>query len=230
MRLSGGITSIGRPATCILATLALAPTAHAGMTVYGLRDIHRMRFEEISFFLALLVGCAFVLKLLWNHAGKGYPAVPRLKFLQAFCLALLLGCSMLLILAMISGIREVLTPEAWRHQGTSYRLNSPAQEPARRRGLEQLREVLFDYARTHGGKFPAHDYVPEIAGKLWESPDQLGSHYVYSGGLTTNDLDASLAIEPPGFGDRRFVLKVSGQIEATTKSEVDQKMRGKPRP
>ena len=49
---------------------------------------------------------------------------------------------MLLILTMISGIREVLTPGAWRRQGSSYRLNDPSQESARRRSLEQLRASL----------------------------------------------------------------------------------------
>ena len=173
--------------------------------------------------------CAFVLELLWNHAIKELSGVPRLKFIQAFCVALLLGLSMLLILTMISGIREVLPPDAWRHQGTSYRLNDPAQEPARRRSMEQLRSALFDYARAHDGKFPAHDFVPEIAAKLWESPDQFGSHYVYSGGLTTNDLGSLLAIEPPNFGDRRFVLRVSGEIEALSRTEIGARMGGKPR-
>ena len=50
-----------------------------------------------------------------------------MKFTQAFSVALLLGFIVLLVLAMISGIREVLTPEAWRRQGHSYRLNDPSQ-------------------------------------------------------------------------------------------------------
>jgi hypothetical protein len=208
---------------CTLLTAGLAPSAQAGMTVYSLRDIYRLRLQEISFFLVMLLGCAFLLKLLWNHAFKAMPSVPRLGFMQASCLALLLGLTMLLLLTIISGIREVLTPGAWRHQGTSYRLNDQAQEPARRRGLEQLRSALFDYARAHGGKFPANDFVPEITDKLWEAPDQLGSHYVYSGGLTTNHPGALLAIEPVNFGDRRFGLTVSGEIHLFSQTEIDAK-------
>jgi hypothetical protein len=193
--------------------------ARAGMTVYGLRDVVRLRLEEISFFIVLLIACSFAFQLLWNFAFQGFNAIPRLKFRQALCLALLFGLVMLLILTMISGIREVLTPGAWRKQGTSYRLNDPSQEPARRRSLEHLRGALFDYARTHDGKFPAHDFVPEIAEKNWESPDQLGSHYIYSGGLATNDVGALLAVEPPNFGDQRFVLLTSGDIQML--SDVD---------
>lgn len=229
MEINDGAAKLRKVAVFALATLAAVPAANAGMTVYGLRDISRLRLEEISFFIVLLVVCTFALKLLWNHAFKGIAAVPRLRFVQAFSVALLLGLAMLLILTMISGIREVLTPEAWRHQGTSYRLNAPSQEAARRRALEQLRTALFDYARVHDGKFPAHDFVPEITEKLWESPDQLGSHYMYSGGLTTNELRALLAIEPPNFGDRRFVLRVSGRIEALSKSEIETMLEGEAR-
>jgi len=210
--------------------LLLVPQAHAGMTVYGLRDIYRLRLEEISFFIVLLFVCSFGLKLVWNYAFKGFNFVPRLKFVQAFCVSLLFGVLMLLILTMISGIREVLTPDAWRHQGTSYRLNDTAQEPARRRSIEHLRGALFEYARTHDGRFPAHDFVPDIPEKIWESPDQAGSHYSYSGGLTTNGVDALLAIEPWNFGDRRFVLKVSGDIEMWSTKQIEAKLAEGKRP
>lgn len=200
--------------------LVSAFPAHAGMTVYGLRDVVRLRLEEISFFIALLIVCSFAFQLLWNFAFKGFSAIPRLKFRQALCLALLFGLAMLLILTMISGIREVLTPGAWRKQGTSYRLNDPSQEPARRRSLEQLRSALFDYARMHEGKFPPHDFVPDIPEKLWESPDQLGSHYIYCGGLTTTDPKAILAVEPPNFGDQRFVLLTSGDIQMLSDADL----------
>jgi hypothetical protein len=215
------------PATvCFLAAVAGPSNAQAGMTVYGLRDIYRVRLEDISFFIFLFVACSFILKLLWNHAVKGFPSIPRLTLVRAFSVAGLLGLSMLLILTMISGIREVLTPEAWRRQGSSYRLNAAAQEPARRRSLEQLRAALFDYARSHDGKFPAHDYVPEIADKLWETPDQLGSHYLYSGGLTTNFPNAVLAVEPANFGQQRLGLKVSGEIGFLPRADIESRMVG----
>ncbi len=223
MRLNG---SLKLAAALMLAVFASISSAQAGMTVYGLRDIYRLRFEEISFFVVLLLVCAALFQLLWNHAVKGFN-IPRLKFRQSLSLAILLGLVMLLILAMISGIREVLTPEAWRRQGSSYRLNDPSQEPARRRSLDQLRSALFDYASHAKGQFPPHDFVPEIPEKLWESPDQLGSHYIYSGGLTTNDVAALLAVEPANFGDQRFVLFVSGEIRQISSEEIDRRMRQK---
>jgi hypothetical protein len=47
-----------------------------GMTVYGLTDVVRLRLEDISFFLVLLLVCAFVFRLLWNHATKGFDFSP----------------------------------------------------------------------------------------------------------------------------------------------------------
>lgn len=214
----------------VIAFLFATTPAHAGMTVYGLNDVYRLRLQDISFFVVLLLGCALVLKLLWNHAFKGFASVPKVKFLQALAAALLFGLLMLLILTMISGIREVLTPGAWRRQGSSYRLNDPAQEPARRRSLEQLRGALFDYARRHDGNFPPHDFGPEISEKLWESPDQAGSRYVYSGGLATNQVDALLAVEPPNFGERRFVLTVSGEVTNLSNEEIQRRLQTRNRP
>ena len=63
-----------------------------------------------------------------------------------------------------------------------------------------------------------------------ESPDQLGSHYIYTGGLTTNDHAAVLAIEPLNFGDRRFVLLVSGSIEQWSAGEIDRRLQQKGTP
>src|SRR5437868_4219374 len=130
-RESQPMQSIGKRTAAIVLSCAvwaaLVSSADAGMTVYALNDIYRLRLQEISFFLLLLVICAFVFKLLWNHAVQGFTSVPRVKFLQSLSICLLFGVAMLLILTMISGIREVLTPGAWRKQGTSYRLNDPAQ-------------------------------------------------------------------------------------------------------
>ena len=212
------------------AGLIVAPDAQAGMTVYGLRDIYRLRFEEISFFFLLLFLSALLLKLLWNYAANGFSFLPKLKYFQALAAALMMGLAMLVILTMISGIREVLTPDAWRRQGSSYRLNDPSQEPSRLRSLEHLRGALLQFATAHAGRFPMHDFGTDIPEKLWESPDQAGSHYIYSGGLTTNNPAALLAVEPLIFGDARFVLRASGEIEKLSSAEIERLLALNPAP
>ena len=91
---------------------------------------------------------------------------------------------MLLVLSMISGARELLTPGAWQRQGTAYKLNTSASETERRAHLETLRVALFDYAKAHDGAFPPHDFAPEIPESTWQSPDRYRSHFVYLGRRT----------------------------------------------
>ena len=135
-----------------------------------------------------------------------------------------------LLAAWISGIREVLTPEAWLRQGSRYKLTHPSREPARERSLGYLRSALLDYARSHEGRYPPHDFGPELHEKLWEAPDEMGTHYLYVGGLTTNDTGFPLAIEPPEFGDPRWVLTAEGGLEKLSEKEIVSRWKLPPTP
>jgi hypothetical protein len=48
--------------------------------------------------------------------------------------------------------------------------------------------------------------------------------------MSTNDANALLAIEPPTFGERRFVLRVAGQIEMLSNEEIQRSLSGKTQP
>jgi hypothetical protein len=207
-------------AIVIFISLLAVVECHAGMPSFTLREIYRLRFQELSFFIFLLFACALLFQLTWNYAVKGFGAIPKMNYWRALSLSFLLGLAMLLVLTMISGIREVLTPGAWRKQGSTYRLNDPAQEPARRRSIEHLRTALFEYARLHEGKFPPHDFVAEIPEKIWESPDANGTRYIYHGGWTTNEVSRLIAVEPAIFGEARFALTGNGTIVTVTTEEL----------
>jgi hypothetical protein len=212
----------GAPALSALTVLMLLlaeGVCHAGMPSFTLREIYRLRFQDLSFFILLLFASAFLFQLTWNYAVKGFGAIPKMNYWRALSLSFILGMAMLLVLTIISGIREVLTPGAWHKQGSTYRLNDPAQEPARKRSLEHLRVALFEYARAHEGRFPPHDLVPEIPEKMWESPDENGTRYIYHGGWTTNDVSKLIAVEPSIFGDSRFALSGAGAIMVVTADE-----------
>src|SRR5258708_5020817 len=144
-----------------IAVLSAAFPARAGMTVYDLNDVVRLRLEDISFFTVLLLLCVFGIRFLWNYVAKDIPRIPRLTYSKALCLTGLLSLLMLLVLSMISGARELLTPGAWRRQGSEYRFSDTANEPLRRQSLEALRSALQSYAQAHSGKFPSHDFVPD---------------------------------------------------------------------
>ena len=194
------------------------------MTVYDLNDVVRLRLEDISFFTVLLLLCGLGIRFLWNYVAKDFPRWPRLTYGKALCLTGLLSLFMLLVLSMISGAREILTPGAWHRQGSHYKLTESPAEPMRRQSLESLRASLNAYAQTHGGKFPTHDFVPEIPEKIWQAPDNAGTRYLYIGGLTQAHGTNLIACEPLSFGEERFALLVNGEILKLSTLELWRRM------
>lgn len=198
--------------------------AHAGMTVYDLTDVARLRLEDISFFLVLLLAATFGIRFLWNVLAKDFPGWPRLTFFRALGLTGLLGLGMLLVLVMISGARELLTPGAWNRQASHYRPNDIGNRELRQQSIESLKTSLMQYAYAHDGRFPPHDYVSEIPAKIWEAPDSSGTRYLYIGGMTLSQSNAVLACEPQNFGEERLVLFCDGKIAPLGTPEIHRLM------
>ena len=213
----------------ILFFLSARISSHAGMTVYDLNDVVRMRFEEISFFAVLLLASALMVRFLWNVVAKNVPSLPRLPFKQAMALTVMLSLGMILVLTMISGARELLTPGAWRRQGSAYKLNSPENEPTRLRNITALKTALFDYAEKHEGKFPPHDWIPEIPNRLWEA-DSAGTHFIYVGGFKTNSLGTAIVAEPAHFGNSRYIITATGEIKKASQEEIANNIGRQPLP
>jgi hypothetical protein len=195
-------------------------SALAGMPSYDLSDIVALRLEEISFFSILILGCALGVRLMWNSLAKDFPRLPRLSYMRSLSLTALLGLLLLLVLTMISGARELLTPGAWRKQGATYRLNAAVTEPVRRAALESLWLALFDYAQKHGGQFPPHDFSPEVPERLWLAPDREGTRFIYLPGLTTEARTNLLACEPVELGEGRFALFANGEIRKLPTADI----------
>lgn len=100
------------------------------MPSFTLTDIGRMRLESISFFLACLLVSALFIQLLWNYLRRDFPRLPRLNYPNAVGIVVLWGLLFILVLTMISGARELMTPGAWEKQGATYRLKIPAEGKA----------------------------------------------------------------------------------------------------
>ena len=106
------------------AALVLSPTcAWAGMPApYTLRDLPRMRIETISFFLVVLLASAKGVQLLWNGLRSPAGPVPWISYPKSLGVIVLWGLLFSVVLAMISGARELMTPGAWEQRGDTYRL------------------------------------------------------------------------------------------------------------
>jgi hypothetical protein len=211
-------------------TVADIPPAVDEVTRTGLTDLVSQRLEVISFFLLGLLACAGVIRWVWNGLRKDFPVLPRLSISRALGIIVLWGLLFVLVLTMISGARELMTPGAWEKKGLTYRLvQSPpppveAEITARFRAISLLGDQLVDYARGHGGSYPTPGNVGEVAEPLWRVPLPLGGRYLYVGGRmadTSLMWPSPLAYEPESVGPDRLVLMTDQSVMWMPASEVE---------
>jgi hypothetical protein len=218
--LSRRMNAAGMMAAALMVAAFSAPsTARAGMpSPYGvLTELGKARFSAMSFFLFGIIVSALGVKWLWNGLAKDFPGLPRLTFRGSLGMVLVWGLAVILVLTMISGARELMTPGAWKTSGITYALNEPEPSPAseaepkseRVRKLEKLRFALWQHAAANNGRFP--ESTQTLPAELWESPDVSRMAYAYHGGLTATS-SAILAMEPDIFGGARLALLTSGDI------------------
>lgn len=205
-----------------------APLA-AGMPSVTLTDAASMRLQSISFFLTVFLLAALVIRWIWNSLRSDFTRLPRLSYPKALGLVGLWGLLFLLVLTMISGARELMTPGAWKKDGLTYTLDdvksSPLEpttgptESERRAKLQSLFGALATYAIQHDGKFPPADdaTVPE---ELWKTPHASGMRFIYLPNRTTRDPGRVLACEPELFGDGRLVVFTNGEVKRMTSVEL----------
>jgi hypothetical protein len=116
--------------------LTIAPaTAWAGMPkplpidvprILRVNDTALERIQVISFFLMTFLVCSATVMMLWNYLQRDFPKLPRLSFGKAAAGVFLWGMLFIIVLTMISGARELMTPGAWEKQGVTYRLADDA--------------------------------------------------------------------------------------------------------
>jgi hypothetical protein len=204
--------------------------AQAGMPSLTLTDVARMRVQTISFFLVGLLVTAASIQLIWNYLRRDFTILPRLTYKKALGLVSLWGLLFVLVLTMISGARELMTPGAWEKHGATYRLadrSTPGQnekeksfEKERKSKLEQLKQALWKYADSHSGRFPDVRTVAAIAPEKWQAPHPSGMRYLYVPGLVVGKDATPLAYEPEVFGTIRLVLLSSGEIRWMDSAEL----------
>ncbi len=208
--------------------------AGAGMPTVTLTDVARMRVENISFFLAGLLLSSAAIQFLWNRLRGDIPILPRLSYGKALGVVVLWGLLFVLVLTMISGARELMTPGAWDKQGRTYRLAgstaassdaTASRDQARRQKLEELRVALWGYAAAHQGQFPPDRTSPAIPADKWTVPDPSGMRYLYEVGQAAGRGNTPLAYEPELFGSRRFVLFTNGDIREMDSDAISQARR-----
>lgn len=188
---------------------------HAGMTVITLTDVAKARLDALSFFVAGYFLISLLVKWVWNHLAKTMTVLPRLNYSRALALVFLSGLMFYVVLTMISGARELLTPGAWQKQGVGYRLRedgSPVySKEERREAITELRDGIWEYAKSHEGKAPTSPFDTGMDGKLWRFRD--GGMYCLMPDVRPGVGRSILVYEPSTAGGRRFLILSDGTIE-----------------
>ena len=220
------MTQIDCAVVALIVVWASPRIALAGMPSLTVTDIARARLETISFFLLLLLISALAVMFLWNWLRRDFARLPRLTYGKSLALVSLWGALFLLVLTMISGARELLTPGAWEKDGATYKLvkkdgkDRTVTEAMRRERLASLKAALWAYAAAHGGALPANDLDPAVPAELWETPEISRARFVYVPGRKAGTGGEVVAYEPTVFGGRRFYLASDGEIAVADDDEL----------
>jgi hypothetical protein len=212
--------------------------ALAGMPSFTLTDIAAARLQTISFFILVLLLGAGAIQLIWNRLRNDFQRLPRLTYPRALGIVCLWGFVFALVLTMISGARELLTPGAWERDGAIYRLSkSPGTtsddrevvqraESDRQGRLMALKVLLWAYAAAHAGELPPDDRAPEMPAMAWETPDPSRIRYHYIPGRKVGERADPVAYEPAAaFASPRWVLTSDGRITQMSDSDLAAAMR-----
>jgi len=226
--------------------------ARAGMPSPVLTDWAEIRFETLSFFAVVVLLSAALICWLWNGLAKDFTALPRLKYRRALAMVVLLGLFLALVLTMIAGTRELLTPGAWQKQGLLYKVSAPPPSSKlpetpktpdstvlprlseRFQHLYDLQQSLWAYAAKHDGRFPEKDATPEIDAALWQWPCMVGMRYLYVPGRRVDQKSEEthvarvLVYEPDVYDGDRLVLRTDGKIVSMPAGELHQQLSEKP--
>jgi len=229
-----------RTPAVVLVVLLLTRQALAGMPTPRLTESVTMQLSTISFFLMALLVSALVIKWLWNWLARDFKRLPRVTYRVSLGLVTLWGILFVLVLTMIAGARELLTPGAWQQHGFLYKLDGAPKEtePAvttedqqlaeRQEQLRLLKERLWEYAAKNKGRFPeSTEGVGDES--LWRTPGAVGLMYRYNSGMSANGSGEVLVYEP-GIGDTRLVLLTDGSIIELEAAALYQRLDKEGRP
>jgi hypothetical protein len=213
----------------ILLALLRPGVAWGGMPTVRLHEVARLRMEVISFFLLGLLASAVVVALVWNGLRRDFPRLPRLSFGRALGVVVLWGLLFIVVLTMISGARELMTPGAWEPRGWTYQLREePTQEASddavgdvqRRQHVARLSEVLGEFADAHEGGFPDAEQWQALPVEARSLPELVGMTYVYLPGRHRSGEPRLLAYEPEVFDGELFALLTNGEIQRLEFAEI----------
>jgi hypothetical protein len=136
------------------------------------------------------------------------------------------------VLTMISGARELMTPGAWKRDkdrltysladGNSAQEYAESLSAARIKRISRLGSELAAFAESHHGRYPTREEMGQIDDESWKLPDPAGLRYIY---LPDRERAGShiLAYEPNFYEDESWALMTDGSLEQLSIEEIEQR-------
>ncbi|MDC0936254.1 hypothetical protein OAS39_08190 [Pirellulales bacterium] len=220
---------------CTVLVASIPGNAYAGMPAIRFHDLVRLRLEVISFFTLGFLVSSVVVCWIWNSLRNDFRGLPRLSFARACGVVALWGLLFVVVLTMISGARELMTPGAWEPNGLTYELKAdqvkanpppPGDSQARMNHLSQLYAELHAYAVAHEGSFPPENTVEAIARDRLMLSDGSGIRLIYLPGRKVGHDSTLLAYEPTVFNGKPLALFSDGKIEAVDYQRILELRKG----
>ncbi len=193
-------TQFKLPGTVLL--MLNAGSVFAGMPTVRLTPEVRGHLSGISSSLfVVLIVASFLIFFCWNRFVRG-TELPKISWFKSIIVALLGGILFCLILVMIAGSRELLTPGAWKQNGVLYELadnqkdlaDMSAYDPvtlvpmndlpeslaaARYAAVVRLRNELVRFQHDHFGRLPENIVISDFDPAYWVIPVSGGLTFVY---------------------------------------------------
>ncbi|MEN9359036.1 MAG: hypothetical protein RL095_571 [Verrucomicrobiota bacterium] len=197
-----------RPIRLAPVLFLLPLSAWAGMPTFYVSDMAKTRLESISFGLVVFIVGTELFRRLWNSQ-----VVPmfgdkfRLGWKAGFLFTGLLSALMLLILTLISGTREVMTPAAWEKDGMTHKIKTELNPRSR---IEGLRDDLLRLGVANGGKLPDNELKLPRPELLRAGPENRA--FTYLPGQSLGDKNSLLVLEGMRHGQTRLLLFANGDI------------------
>ena len=206
----------------VLLKLVFQPVI-GGMPMVTISDFFMMRLQLISVFLLGMVVSSLVVKKVWNNFRNDLPALPELTLGKSFALVTLWGLLFVIVLTMISGARELMTPGAWVKKGNTYVLPSSLNptstelrtqllQEQRIRHLKLIHNILLDETLKLE-ELPHRKEEVSLPKRLWVVPETHSLEYIYVPSLLSVENSQAILAEPEFFEDGRFVLWQDGRVE-----------------
>jgi hypothetical protein len=203
------------------------------MPAVGLSEFASVRLQAISFFIVVFLLAAWAINAIWNMVAVDVSWLPQLTYRKAMGLTTLWGLLFVIVLTMISGTRELMTPGAWTKQGATYKLSTSVDaketpQPSRDVGLidERNRKLILlygelkNFAKLNNGRFPTKEQFAEWRTPAWEVPGSGGMNFAYWEGRMLSDPPLPLAGEPNLRETEPWIVFTDGSIRALPIDEL----------